>query len=68
MVIGTRFVRDAMAAAIVIGDGRKPSSTPWCSDSVTMSTPCSSAHADCSRQAAYISGCLVAAQSGERRS
>src|ERR1700741_5088875 len=42
-----------MAGASINGDGRYPSSDPWCSHSTAARPPCFSAHAHISGTAAY---------------
>jgi hypothetical protein len=60
-------VRPATAAAITNGEGQYPSSDPWCSDSVTMAKPWSSAQAHWSSAARYSASAGVP-NDGARRS
>ncbi len=54
-MIGSRSVRAAIADASTSGEGRWPSSAPWCSDSTATIAPRVSAHAHMSIAAAYSS-------------
>src|SRR4051812_31265681 len=67
-MIRTIFVRAAMAAAMVSGLGRYPSSQPRCSDKLRYSAPWSSAHSAMSSSAAYRSAMSTPANDGLRRS
>src|SRR5690349_9660162 len=68
-MIGTWSVTAAMAAAIVRGDGRYPSSDAWCSDTATAwQPPRSSTNLDISSAASYRRARSSAERPGARMS
>ena len=66
--IWIRLVTAATAEAAMRGEGRYPSSEPWCSDRLTASCPVRSAYTAMSRAARYRSRRSSGPAPGARKS
>ena len=63
---GRLDVRAAIAAATGTGDGRYPSSVPWCWDKIAATPPRVSAHATMSSMAAYDAARALGSAAADR--